>query len=214
MKLTTPLKIFLSVALLAGGAQAAGLSLGPLGLTDGHSTVNNPGTLVYTDLSSGVVISYFGQPQGLFGNAAGTRGWNNDVNPFVSGFNDVGVDHLAIAHFGGADSIKIDFSTASGVNLNTVRLQVYDLDTGSGVLETLSISGNPTLTGIAGDALGALTHDVALTVAGSVTLTPNQNLGASAGLSAFTVTWDAVPEPSTGLLALLGSSVLFFRRRR
>ena len=66
MKLTTPLKIFLSVALLAGGAQAAGLSLGPLGLTEGHSTVNDPGTLVYTDLSSGVVISYFGQPQGLF----------------------------------------------------------------------------------------------------------------------------------------------------
>ena len=208
MKLTTPLKIFLSVALLASGAQAAGLSLGPLGLTNGHSSVSAPGTLFYTD-PSGVTIQYFGQPQANFSNSGGTRGWNNDANSFVNGFSEVGVDHLAIAHFGDAgatspESIRINFSTASGVDLSSVRLQVYDLDSiVGGFTESLAISGNPTLTGSAGSLSGALSHDVPLVLTGgAVTITPNMNPGASAGLSAFTVTWNVIPEPSTGLHSL------------
>jgi hypothetical protein len=217
MKLTTPLKIFLSVALLAGGAQAASLSLGPGGL---NSTAANPaGTLFYTD-PSGIVIKYFGQSQSNFGIAAGTRGWNNDANPGVNGFSEVGVNHLAIAHFGNStatttESIELNFS-GSAINLSTVRLKVYDLDTNGGFQEQLAISnGNGTLLGGAAVA-GAGTNDIALAIPadGIVTLTPNQNPSGSAGLSAFTLEWTAIPEPSTGLLALLGSSVLFFRRRR
>ena len=225
MKLTTPLKIFLSAALLAGGAQAASLSLGAGGLGQSHSTADPAGTLVYTD-PSGIKISYFGQPQAQFGNGAGTRGWSNDPNTGIKGFGEItsaAGDHLAIAHFGNStsgttESINIDFSSASNVNLATVRLQAFDLDTldGSLFVEEWAISGNPTLVGIGVDGVGAMTHDVPLAVGGSglVTLTPNQNPSGTSGLSGFTVTWDAVPEPSTGLLALLGSSVLFFRRRR
>ncbi|MCB1098832.1 MAG: PEP-CTERM sorting domain-containing protein [Verrucomicrobiae bacterium] len=218
MKLTTPLKIFLSVALLAGGAQAASLSLGALGLTQGHSVSNPAGTLQYFD-PSGIVITYSGQPQSNYVNSGGTRGWNNDPNPGITGFSAVSADHLAIAHFGDAgattpEKITLDFSTASGVNLSSVRLKVWDLDSGGGFTESLTISGNPTLVGHVGDDGGTLSYDVPLTVGGLVTITPNMNPGANQGLSAFTVTWDAVPEPSTGLLALLGSSVLFLRRRR
>ena len=213
MKLTTPLKLFLSVALLAGSAQAAGLSLGPLGLGQGHSTVDPAGTLQYFD-PSGIVITYHGQPQTSYTSGGNSRGWNNDPNPGILGFSDIGSDHLAIAHFNGAvESIDLDFTGASGVDLATVRLKVYDLDSGGGFTEELAISTQATLVGVAGDVAGTATHDVALATGGGlVTLTPNLNPGGSSGLSGFTLTF--VPEPSTGLLALLGGSLMFFRRRR
>ena len=219
MKLTTLLNSFLALSLLAGAANAAALSLAS---GSGFGTnLNAPGTLAYNGDPSGIKISFSGQPHSQFGNAAGTRGWNNDPSTGVLGYSEVknaGFDHVAIAHFNtfGADQVTIDFNSASGVNLSTVHLIVWDLDTNGGFQETLLVSNNPTQIGAAGGVNGTQTNDLALTIPASkiITLTPNQNPAGSAGLSAFTLTWNPVPEPSTGLLALLGGSVLFLRRRR
>ncbi|MGK0187292.1 MAG: hypothetical protein ACI9R3_003078 [Verrucomicrobiales bacterium] len=227
MKLTTPLKIFLSVALLAGGAQAASLSLGAGQLSRGHGAAPNT-TLTYTD-ASGIVITYTKSNQSDFIGAAGlnSRGWSHDPATDVIGFQEIaGVvpDHLAISHFDAGDQVNISFSGASNVNLSTVKLVMWDLDTnlnnGNSFQEFVNLVDGAGVTQILGSAV-ALTGDQnvnqALTIgnpAQLVQLKANVNPNRDFGLSAFTLTWDAVPEPSTGLLALLGSTVLFFRRRR
>ena len=224
MKLTTPLKIFLSVALLAGGAQAASLSLGAGGLTPSHGA--NPGTLVYTD-PSGIKISYNGQPHDPAGPATGyisganARGWNNDATGSQFGFPEVTVDHLAIAHFdpspSSAESVVIDFSGATPA-IATATLIVYDLDTNGTFTEDLTWTngGNAgVLNGDPGAIAGVQTHTLVIPdVGASLVLTPNVNVGSGMGLSAFDIRYTVVPEPSTGLLALLGGSLLFFRRRK
>ena len=221
MKLTTPLKIFLSVALLAGGAQAASLSLGGGGLATAHAG----GTLTYTD-PSGIVIHYTKAPQAGFTSGSNSRGWSNDPAADVLGFQEINPpvpDHLSVAHFGAGDQVNLDFSSAGLVDLSTVVLRVYDLDT-NGVApdtftEVLNVedgAGNNPINGNAG-ALNGESVTYAMTLGGGTTsaiLRANTNPFGSSGLSAFTVEWTPIPEPSSGLLALFGASVFFLRRRR
>lgn len=227
MKLTTPLKIFLSVALLAGGANAASLSLGAGGLSTGHGASGNT-TLTYTD-PSGIVITYTKSTQADFTGAGGlnSRGWSNDPATDVLGFTEIAgtvPDHLAIAHFDAGDQVNINFNAASNVDLSTVKLVMWDLDSnvnnGNTFTEFINLvdgAGTTQLLGSGSALAGDQNVTQALTIGGPtqlVQLKANVNPNGDFGLSAFTLTWDAVPEPSTGLLALLGSTVLFFRRRR
>ena len=231
MKLTTPLKAFFSLALLAGAANAASLSLGALGLTESHpGPANANTTLLYTD-PSGITIQYSKANQSDYslGGAppVNSRGWSHDSNTDVVGFQEIaGVapDHLAIAHFNGADQVNISFANATDVDLSTVKLTVWDLDTnntgGNDFTELLNVRIDGTVTqtlfgagvALAGDpiteAIGGISQN------SNVQLLANSNPFGAAGLSAFTLTWDPVPEPSTGLLALIGGSLLFLRRRR
>jgi hypothetical protein len=226
MKLTTPLKAFLSLAILAGAAStgnAASLSLGAGGLTELHGAA--PGTLVYTD-PSGIKISFAGQPHTSFVNVDGSRGWNNDQFDPIGGaeiFAAVG-DHIALTHFGGPELVTIDFTSATDVIPGTVSLSVYDLDaptistdeswtiTDGGLGAVLTSAGGLAAGGPFG---GGLTHTQALDIAGGiVTITPSQNAGTTTGISGFNLSFQ-VPEPATGMLALLGGcSLLFLRRRR
>lgn len=234
MKLLNPLKIFLSAAVLAGGAQAASLSLGPGGLTTAHANGVPNTTLTYVD-PSGIVIHYSKSSQANFtgGSNLNSRGWSNDSgNADVLGFAEIaGVrpDHLAIAHFNGADKVIIDFTNASNVNMSTAKLVVWDLDTNitnqvsdpfTEIIEVYNGSDIPgnflgTMTGSPTADNGSAEQEFSLAgVTNFATLTVNSNPVRPYGLSAFTVTWDPVPEPSTSLLALLGGSFLFLRRRR
>jgi hypothetical protein len=238
MKLTTPLKIFLSVAYLAGGVQAAtsSLSLGAGGLTTNHvGPVGSLDTLSYED-PSGIVITYTKADQAAFtavtegGMSISSRGWSNDPASDVIGYTPLKAfvpDHLAIAHFGAADQVNIDFSHATNVAPGTVKLRVWDLDMQTGQdgiqhIDLLNIvdNGGPNfaLVGKGTSGLDDSFVEYGLSGVGLTTLKANSGSLAPTfldnSMSAFTLTWENVPEPATGLLALLGSSVFLFRRRR
>ena len=217
MKLTTPLKAFLGLTLLAGVADAASLSLGAGGLTTNHVDTPPLQTLEYTDLS-GIVINYTKSPHSDFSSGGNSRGWSLDPHADVVGHQDVIAvvpEHLAMAHLTRADQVNINFQNATLVDLSTLTITVYDLDTNTGSTEFINVvDGAPfTITGSAGPLNGeAVTHP--LTVGDHnqlVTLFANSS---AAGYSSFTLNWDVIPEPSTGLLALVGGSLLFLRRRR
>ena len=98
------------------------------------TTAHAGGTLVYND-PSGIVITYTKSPQAAFtadtptgSGIVSSRGWSHDPAADVHGYAPIkGVvpDHLAIAHFGAADQVNIDFSGATNVFPGTVKLTAW-----------------------------------------------------------------------------------------
>lgn len=227
MKVTSLLLVFCAGSLLTPESHGASLSLGPGGLTSMHPAGGSPNsTLQYVD-PSGIVIVYTKPSQANFTGDKGlnSRGWSHDADADVLGFVEIKAqrpDHLAIAHFNGADQVNISFASASNIDLSTVKLHIWDLDTniGSNFTEAMNIidsSGVTFLTGagVAQDGSFEIVHPLSIGSPNQlVQLKLNSNPRRDFGLSAFTLSWDAVPEPSTGLLALLGGSFLFLGRRR
>jgi len=114
--------------------------------------------------------------------------------------------------------VTIDFSSASNVILSSVQLIAFDIDTPTGgfaeVVTVTDGNGATALNSAGAPLAGNQSHTLALNITGPVTLTPNLNPGDSSGLSGFDLSFDVIPEPATGLLALLGCSFLIVRRRR
>ena len=206
---------------------AASLALGPGGLTKAHPAGGPPNTLLKYIDPSGIEILYSKPDQANFTGISGlnSRGWSHDGDSDVLGFTEIaGVrpDHLSIAHFRGADQVNISFANAANVDLSTVKLHIWDLDTNgtSQFQEKINVvgaAGTTLLTGSGVPQMGVLELVHPLTILSpndTIRLKANSNTQRAFGLSAFTLSWDPVPEPSTCLLTLLGTALLISRRRR
>ena len=213
------LPLILAAMCLGASAQAATLDLGSL-----------TGTFAtgYTD-SNGITISYL---QGSSSSPDESSGYSGDSGRGMNGLSATGFPngHLAV---GPGDIVTLNFNS---VQPSTVSITFFDLDNaGQGTDESATIrssgapanvAGSPgiilnsqadsvgviTVTGLVPDANGEIKIDSASAPANSsgyfaISASTVGDQGGGGG-------GPVVPEPSSSLLALLGLSLVTFRRRR
>ena len=143
---------------------------------------------------------------------SGQGGFNN--GPFDPGGKDFPVNYVGVGR-GGILTVAVP-DQLTGLLIDGVHL--YDYDTNNGGTEQVDINGVPTV--IVASAIDEL-NSAAVEASGSPQLLgPVSELVIHHTLQnpivGGTVLFDLnmVPEPSTGLLGLLGAGLLFVRRRR